>query len=95
MIFTLVNNFHGTEVRLRIRYQGGTGYVHLSAGQVRRAKRTLCASDCRCSDDMGLRRESIEVASGLWLHPKRSIINPCTGAAEVFLTSSNRGGDRG
>jgi len=46
----LQNDFHNTEVSLRIRGR------RLSSRQVKKAKATLCPfADCRCSGELGVR----------------------------------------
>ncbi len=52
MSIELINDFHNSAVRLRVR---GIP-CELSAGQVRRAKRTLCGvGGCLCSGILGTR----------------------------------------
>lgn len=49
---TLYNDFHNTEVRLRIKQLPAT----LSPGQFSRARRTLCGmADCTCGDTVSAR----------------------------------------
>lgn len=67
-IYELKNDFHHTSVRVRVR---ALSHIHneielpLSISQIRRAKRILCGkSDCRCSNDAGMRGEQIDGPSG-------------------------------
>lgn len=54
----LKNNFHNTQVMLRVKHDGvlerGTNF-ELSIGQVKKAHRELCAAGCICSGVTGAR----------------------------------------
>lgn len=57
MKITLRNNFHNTEVKLRINkvYCGGA-VGKLSAHQIKRARNILCGiQGCTCGDELGCR----------------------------------------
>ncbi len=64
----LQNDFHGTEVTVRVRALGQvrnvlirTGQVRLSEGQWRRVRDTLCGSaDCTCGVVRGPQDEPLE-----------------------------------
>lgn len=52
---TLTNDFHNTSVNLLVDDDPKKDY-HLSPGQARRARKTLCGIDgCSCSDEIGVR----------------------------------------
>lgn len=61
-MITLTNSFHNTSVNLRPTISSANKYgpkeLHLSARQVKRARRVLCGVDgCLCGDDIGARGE--------------------------------------
>jgi len=57
---TLKNDYHNTAVNLRVHHDGiieTMDIIHLTAGQVAKAKRTLCVAGCQCSGDLGTRAD--------------------------------------
>ena len=61
---TLKNDFHNTEANFRVQHNGKievNDIIHLSAGQVKKAKRILCWDDCTCSAELGTRAEYHEI----------------------------------
>lgn len=78
---TLKNDFHNTEVNLRVKLETGD-VIELSAGQVKRAKRELCTQGCICSGVTGSRSAWHEIdgrAVQLGFQPYE---NPRTGKLE-------------
>lgn len=54
----LKNDFHNTEVILRVKHNGKVeigDVVELTASQVKKAKSALCCKDCICSGELGTR----------------------------------------
>ena len=62
---TLTNDFHNTSVSLRPK-AARSGALYISAGQVRKARRTLCGiSGCECGDAAGCRPAQVEDSGSL------------------------------
>jgi hypothetical protein len=82
---TLKNDFHNTEVDLRVKHDGkleAWDAIELSVGQVKRAKRELCTQGCICSGATGARSQWHEIdgwAVQLGFQPNE---NPRTGKLE-------------
>ena len=59
-VMTLYNDFHNTEVNLRVGHIGEievNDLIEISENQVKKAKKILCCKDCICSNSVGIRAE--------------------------------------
>ena len=58
---TLKNDFHNSEVTLRVKHIGEIAegdIIEISAGQVKKAQNALCGIDeCTCSGSLGIRAD--------------------------------------
>jgi len=52
---TVRNNFHGTEITVRPKYDKEFGEYYLTDHQVKKCRRTLCSPDCDCGGELGER----------------------------------------
>jgi len=76
-VITVRNDFHNTQINLRLCYEWRSGF-ELTPSQVQRARRVLCGvKDCTCGGALGERGpqdvaicDSIDVPSGVVIFNK-------------------------